>query len=145
MTAFRAFLVVAIGISWLSGCRSGTPPAPRATGSPSVESPSPTPQPTAAPSPSPTIAGAASPELAARSLYDAWQAGDRPKALQFSTQRAVDQVFNRPFFALDFAGCDAEGSGFACSYETESEELKMSITGSADTGYTVAEATFISA
>jgi hypothetical protein len=57
----------------------------------------------------------------------------------------VDVVFSRPAFALDFAGCDAEGPGFACSYETETEELKMMLTGNASTGYRVESAAFITA
>jgi hypothetical protein len=71
--------------------------------------------------------------------------GDRKKAAQFATLEAVNVTFSRPFFALDFAGCDAEGSGFACSYETESEELKMTLSGNAETGYTVDTVAFITA
>lgn len=108
-----------------------------------MQSPSPTDA--ASPSPTPTPTGAASPELAARNLYDSWQMGDRTKAAQFATEEAVNVTFSRPFFALDFAGCDAEGSGFACSYETESEEMRMTLSGSSETGYTVETVAFLTA
>jgi hypothetical protein len=115
MTFFRVLLSVLLAAAFLTGgCRPNTPRPRRPTPSATVDS---TPSPEATPSPTPSVAGAASPE--------------------------VDVIFSRPFFALDFAGCDAEGSGFACSYETETEELKMTITGTAANGHTVETVTFL--
>jgi hypothetical protein len=143
MTSFRALLVVALAVTVLAACQGETP-EPRPSPSPTIESPTPTSSPTASPIPT-VAAGAPSPEVAARTLYDGWQAGDRTKASQFATQAAVDVVFARPAFALDFAGCDAEASGFACSFETDTEELKMTLSGNATSGFRVESAAFITA
>ena len=146
MNSFRAFLAVGLSIALTVGACTRDTPQTRRSPSPTTRSPSPTPTESPAASPSPTVAaGAPSPEVAARTLFEGWQAGDRAKASQFATQAAVDVVFSRPAFTLDFAGCDAEGAGFACSYETETEELKMTLTGSATTGYRVESAAYIAA
>lgn len=90
------------------------------------------------------MTGLASPELAARNLHDAWQQGDRDAGLSYAAEQAVDQLFRRPYYQVDYAGCDAEGSGFTCFYSAEGEGIKMTVAGNREEGYRVSEVSFTS-
>ena len=149
MSAGRVFALFTALALLLAACRDSEPrssasPEPDAspTRGASRESPEET---ETTPEESPAApTGLASPQLAAQHLHDSWQAGDRQAALRYASKPAVDELFESPYFPVDFVGCDAEAGGFACFYETEGEGIRMGVTGSEAAGYKVAEAAFIS-
>lgn len=149
MKFLRVLLIAAVAVTFVA-CRSKAPASSRPSASPS---PSATVSPSASPSdlasPSPAVSrlpnSAASPELAARTLYEAWQANDRTKARTVATDAAIDKLFKTAFFALDFAGCDANGERFACNYTQETERVTMIVGGSSSTGFVVEDVAFAKA
>ena len=84
------------------------------------------------------------PKDAANHLYEAWKAGDRAKALQAATQRAVDALFSRPFNAASFRGCDEPDQlGADCSYRYEGGGLVIHVVGDATEGFFAETAEFL--
>jgi hypothetical protein len=135
-----------IGMACRSKASSTSKPSP----SPSATvSPSPSLSPSDPVSPTPAVTrlpnSAASPELAARTLYEAWEGGDRTKARTVATDTAVDKLFKTSFFSLDFAGCDANGERFACNYTQETERITMTVGGSSSAGFVVEDVSFAKA
>jgi hypothetical protein len=82
------------------------------------------------------------PAQAARRLFDAWQAGDRQRALSVAAPGAVDKLF-----ALDrrprprFTACRSEQPGFRCHYAIPNANgvffIDMLVSGGASAGYRV--------
>jgi hypothetical protein len=82
------------------------------------------------------------PAVAARRLFDAWQAGDRDRALQVATPAAVHELFavttsSRP----RFAGCRSQLPRFRCHYWIPDADgvfyVDMLVEGGASAGYRV--------
>ncbi len=90
------------------------------------------------PAPTPRIAD---PALAARHLFDAWQAGDRQRALQAATPTAVRTLFAfAPTQGLRFTGCRFLSLGYDCGYLSADVGLyyiDMRVQGGASAGYRV--------
>jgi hypothetical protein len=84
------------------------------------------------------------PAEAARRLFDAWQAGDRQRALQVATSGAVGELF-----ALDrrprprFTACRSEPPRFRCRYAISDANgvffVDMLVAGGASAGYRVVD------
>lgn len=83
------------------------------------------------------------PADAARHLFDAWKAGDRTKALKFADQKAVDEVFSRPYTGPDpeFMGCDQEMDHYFCRFRYEGGSTTYRVDGGVSAGYQVTEVT----
>jgi hypothetical protein len=82
------------------------------------------------------------PAVAARHLFDAWQAGDRRRALQAATPPAVHDLFAiRPSSPPRFAGCRSQLPRFRCHYWIPSADgvfyVDMLVEGGASAGYRV--------
>jgi predicted lipid-binding transport protein (Tim44 family) len=114
--------------------------APPATTSPSTgpQTHRPT-QPTSRPpTTSPRISD---PAQAARQLFKAWQAGDRPRARQAATPSAVRTLFAfTPTPELRFTSCRSSSLGYDCFYTSTDVGLwylDMRVEGGASAGYRV--------
>lgn len=83
------------------------------------------------------------PEEAANHLFEAWKAGDKAKALQFADQKAVDEVFSRPYTGPDpeFMGCDHEVDHYFCRFRYEGGSTTYRVDGGVSAGYMVTEVT----
>jgi hypothetical protein len=82
------------------------------------------------------------PELAARHLFDAWQARDRQRALQAGSPAAVRTLFAfAPTQKLRFTGCRFLSHGYDCVYFAEWSVglyyIDMRVEGGASAGYRV--------
>jgi len=81
------------------------------------------------------------PALAARYLFDAWQAGDRQRALQAASPTAVRSLFAfAPTQKLRFTGCRYLSLGYDCFYSSTDVGLYylgMRVQGGASAGYRV--------
>jgi predicted lipid-binding transport protein (Tim44 family) len=120
--------------------RQADTPGPPATTSPRsghrTDGPAqPTPQP---PATSPRISD---PALAARQVVQAWQAGDRQRALQAATPSAVRTLFAfAPTPQLRFTQCRFVSLGYDCFYSSADVGLyylHMRVKGGASAGYRV--------
>ena len=87
------------------------------------------------------------PAKAATALLASWRAGDRDRALQYATERAVKTLFRArfdpqgvPYF---FQGCSAEPKGYGCTYSYEGGAMTMHVGGSKSAGYDVRRITYI--
>lgn len=93
--------------------------------SPTTVSPS-----TTSPPPSAATTVAASPEDAARALYDAWARADATAAARSAQPAAVSVLFARPWQAGDgwsFAGCNGAAGSLICTWQAGSQELLMRV------------------
>jgi hypothetical protein len=132
-----------IAMTLVSACGGGDDAGPRTTKTPQTQStPADTPLPEAS-SPASTEAGAATPEAAARGLYDAWLADDPDAAAATATQQAIDQLFAHPGNEIDFTGCEPTGATYTCFFYYEGGGLDMIVEGSAASGYLVTRAFFV--
>jgi hypothetical protein len=83
------------------------------------------------------------PALAARQVFEAWQAGNQRRALGAATPAAVRTLFAfQPSQAkeLRFTGCHSSSPGFHCGYLSTNDGLyyiDMGIQGGASAGYRV--------
>jgi hypothetical protein len=148
IVALAAVVVMAAGAS--AALLSSNPPA-TATGSQATTTSSTTTSSTTATTVAPktTATGPATtqprisdPAQAAKRLFDAWQAGDRQRALSVAAAGAVDKLF-----ALDrrprprFTACRPEPPGFRCHYAIPDANgvffIDMLVSGGASAGYRV--------
>jgi hypothetical protein len=110
----------------------------------------PTPTPTATrtlsvtPTATPTPVKLTTPTAAAKHLYDAWKAGDKPTALRAASSAAVTTLFATAWKdgTYFFGGCSTSKE---CDYNFATGIVKMTIAGSKSAGYTVSEVEFDSA
>src|SRR6266511_4062101 len=120
LAALATVVAVAVGIS--AGVL--TTHRPDTTGPPATTSPAagpgagrptqPTPQPPA------TAPRLSDPALAARQVFEAWQAGNQQRALQAATPSAVRTLFAfAPTQGLRFTGCRFLSHGYDCGYFAE--------------------------
>jgi hypothetical protein len=91
------------------------------------------------PAPTPRISD---PVLAARHLFDAWQAGDRQRALQAASPAAVRTLLAiAPSPQPRFSGCRSRSFGFDCVYAYPDANgvffIDMRVEGGASAGYRV--------
>ena len=95
-------------------------------------------QPTHQPPATPRISD---PALAARQVFDAWQARDQQRALQAATPSAVRTLFAfAPATGLRFTGCQSLSLGYHCGYlsaDVGLYYLDMRVEGGASAGYLV--------
>jgi hypothetical protein len=82
------------------------------------------------------------PALAARYLFDAWQAGDRQRALQAASPTAVRSLFAIPATPRPrFTECRSRSLGFDCVYSYPDADgvyfIGMRVQGGASAGYRV--------
>jgi hypothetical protein len=81
------------------------------------------------------------PAQAARQLFKAWQAGDRPRARQAATPSAVRTLFAfTPTPELRFTSCRSSSLGYDCFYTSTDVGLwylDMRVEGGASAGYRV--------
>lgn len=97
-------------------------PSTPTTAAPSTTSPS-----LAAP---PTSTAVASPEDAARALYDAWARADRAAADRSAQPAAVGALFARPWRAADgwsFTGCTGAAGSLVCTWQSGDRQLLMRV------------------
>lgn len=81
---------------------------------------------------------------AATRLYDAWKAGDRPKALGAASESAVNALFAQPFNPAQLRGCDEPGQlGADCFFRYPGGAIRMHVTGDASNGFVVETAEFL--
>jgi hypothetical protein len=119
---------------------TGPPPTTSPPAGPRTDGPTqPTDQP---PATSPRISD---PALAARQVFDAWQARNRQHALQAATPSAVRTLFAfAPTPGLGFTGCRFLSLGYDCFYSSEDVGLyyiDMRVEGGASAGYRVVSIT----
>jgi hypothetical protein len=91
------------------------------------------------PAPTPRISD---PQVAARHLFDAWQARDRQRALQAASPTAVRALFAiAPSPRPRFTGCRSRSLGFDCVYSYPDADglyfIDMRVEGGASAGYRV--------
>jgi hypothetical protein len=96
------------------------------------------------PQPPPTSPPISDPALAARQVFETWQAGDRQRALRAATPSAVRTLFAfAPTPKLRFTGCRLLGLGYDCFYSSADVGLwylDMRVEGGAAAGYRVVSA-----
>ncbi|HEX8858972.1 MAG TPA: hypothetical protein VGC06_07740 [Actinomycetes bacterium] len=116
-----------------------TPRPPATTSPPSGHRTDGPAQPT--PQPPPTSPRISDPALAARQVFQAWQAGDRQRALQAATPSAVRALFAfAPTPQLRFTQCRFLRLGYDCFYSSADAGLyyiDMRVQGGASAGYRV--------
>ncbi len=155
LAALATVVAVAVGISagvltthrptTATGAAVVTTQLPDTTGPPATTSPAagpgagrptqPTPQPPA------TAPRLSDPALAARQVFEAWQAGNQQRALQAATPSAVRTLFAfAPTQGLRFTGCRFLSLGYDCGYLSADVGLyyiDMRVQGGASAGYRV--------
>jgi hypothetical protein len=98
-------------------------------------------QPTTTSQPPTTSPPIADPAQAARQLFQAWQAGDQPRAHQAATPSAVRTLFAfAPTPKLRFTSCRFSSHGYDCFYTSTDVGLwylDMRVEGGASAGYRV--------
>ena len=99
------------------------------------------------PLPSPTvtgaaIAGAATPEAAARALLGYWLAEDNAAAQSVATPDAVAQIFAEPPGDPTFKECAPDGALFVCSFERGEGGVAMTVQTVPPGSYLVTEVVF---
>jgi hypothetical protein len=80
------------------------------------------------------------PSMAARRLYDAWQAKNRQAVDVVATRDAVTKLFGLPPVPLTFTHCQRTGVGeFECVYRNANDDLEVwfKVLGGASAGYHV--------
>lgn len=85
------------------------------------------------------------PSIAARRLYDAWHARNRPVADVVASGDAVTKLFGLTPVALTFTHCQRTGVGeFECVYRTSQDDLEVwfKVLGGASAGYHVESVSF---
>jgi hypothetical protein len=94
-----------------------------------------------APQPPTTTPRISDPAQAARQLFRAWQAGDRPRARQAAAPSAVRTLFAfTPTPELRFTSCRFSSLGYDCFYTSTDVDLwylDMRVEGGASAGYRV--------
>jgi hypothetical protein len=89
-----------------------------------------------------------SPEVLAKSLYQAWRQGKRKTALAIAEKSAVTKLFGVKWRAMKFGGCHGrEEGGFECLYTDTANDLSLAIIvegGASLGGYNVSELSFSS-
>ena len=94
-----------------------------------------------APQPPTTSPPISDPAQAARQLFQAWQAGDQPRARQAATPSAVRTLFAfTPTPKLRFTSCRFSSHGYDCFYSSTDVGLwylDMRVEGGASAGYRV--------
>jgi hypothetical protein len=156
LAALATVVAVAVGITadvltthrptTATGAAVVTTQLPDTTGPPATTSPAagpgagrptqPTPQPPA------TAPRLSDPALAARQVFEAWQAGNQQRALQAATPSAVRTLFAfAPTQKLRFTGCRFLSHGYDCGYFAEWSVglyyIDMRVEGGASAGYRV--------
>jgi hypothetical protein len=85
------------------------------------------------------------PSIAARRLYDAWQARNRQVAEVVATGDAVTKLFGLTPVPLTFTHCQRTGVGeFECVYRNAKDDLEVwfKVLGGASAGYHVESVSF---
>ena len=85
------------------------------------------------------------PSIAARRLYEAWQAKNRPAADLVATRDAVTKTFGLAPVPLTFTHCQRTGVGeFECVYRNAKDDLEVwfKVLGGASAGYHVESVSF---
>ncbi|HEX8844550.1 MAG TPA: hypothetical protein VF791_07890 [Pyrinomonadaceae bacterium] len=109
-------------------------------------SPQATPQATnSATEPKPHSDMAATPEEAAKGLFNAFGRQDRAAAAKFASEAAVAKLFKESTGTegMEFQGCNDEGGDLTCAWSYEGGGLIMHIKGSQSGGYMVESIEFI--
>jgi hypothetical protein len=82
--------------------------------------------------------GLATPQSAARNLWDSWRDRDRPRALLYATPKAVDRLFDWTWVPqIRQAGCTPIEAGWLCRFEGPKQRWDTTIDGDPQTGYRV--------
>ena len=108
----------------------------------------PSPQATVSMSPSQTMSSQdklATPEAAAKGLFEAFGRHDREAAAKFASAAAVNTLFKESTGTegMQFQGCNEEEGDLSCAYSYEGGALIMNISGSKAAGYKVDSVEFI--
>jgi hypothetical protein len=85
------------------------------------------------------------PPLAARTVYDAWQATNRQVASAIATEAAVIKLFKMAPERLTFTRCQRTGDGeFECIYRNAKTDFEVwfKVLGGASAGYHVESVSF---
>lgn len=85
------------------------------------------------------------PSIAARRLYDAWQARNRQVANVVATGDAMTKLFGLTPVPLTFTHCQRTGVGeFECVYRNSKDDLEVwfKVVGGASAGYHVESVSF---
>lgn len=90
-------------------------------------------------------ARAASPEQAAKGLFDAWKDRDRGRAGRFGSDRAVAALFDSGGSAgdMEYQGCEPQGAQFSCAWRYEGGGLIMTVQDAPEGGFVVELARFV--
>lgn len=85
------------------------------------------------------------PALSGQQLYQAWQAGDRPAALNNASATAVSRLFNhsKNLSNWQFRLCERRAGEYDCFYSFEGGGVTMRIAGQPTTGYRVQSVDFV--
>jgi hypothetical protein len=82
--------------------------------------------------------GLATPQSAARNLWDSWRDRDRPRALLYASPGAVDRLFDWTWVPqVRQAGCTPIEAGWLCRFEGPKQRWDSSIDGDPVRGYRV--------
>jgi hypothetical protein len=133
-------LIAVIATTSIAACTSSTPTAgssptaPPAATAPASPPATVAPSPSASASPSPQIFS--TPTSAAQHLYAAWKANDRTDAAIGASPAAVHALFTRHWTSgtYFFGGCSTHTE---CDYNFSTGAIRMTLTGTATTGYKV--------
>lgn len=144
----RAITAVLIAAVAVGGCNSGDDPAievPSTTTTTGADESTTTSAAGAVTSTTAPAGRAASPELAAKGLFDAWRARDRARALTFGTERSVEALFDSGSTGggMEYQGCEPEGGQFSCAWRYEGGGLIMTVQNAPEAGYVVELARFV--
>lgn len=89
-----------------------------------------------------------SPEVLAKSLYQAWRQGKRKTALGIAEKSAVAKLFSVKWRAMKFGGCHVrDEGGFECLYTDTANDLSLAMIiegGASLGGYNISELSFSS-
>jgi hypothetical protein len=111
--------------------------APSTSAAPTASNAEGAPVPTLADNALPEL-GLATPQSAARNLWDAWRDRDRPRALLYANPSAVDRLFDSTWVPqIRQAGCTPIESGWLCRFEGPKQRWDTSIDGNPQSGYRV--------
>jgi hypothetical protein len=88
-----------------------------------------------------TVVKLASPDAAAKGLYDRWKANDKTGARAYASDAAIDELFARTYTGpeLEFMGCTQQGDSYDCAYRAEGGSTHFIVSASASTGWRVTD------
>jgi len=89
---------------------------------------------------------AATPDAAAKGLFNAYKKGDRDDASRYAKPQPINELFSHPNTGdvkYDFQGCTPQGGQFTCAWRYEGGALQMTVEAWPGGGYVVDDITYL--